>query len=211
MNGNRQERDRGVLTKTDREFLTGEKTYKNQETASHRRRNIRTRLRNSILDLSLLFELFDEHDDLVRDVVGDDEEVEDALADAIALIFCGVTTNVSLGTGPPMPVKGPAGFKQDAEISGTGDHHSEEFLKVLGTGLSRGFFTSDGILLERAELNTETTRVSETNIRRTLEEGRTLHPKTAALLLRTGQIDPEAVSDLAREQLLDDGSESNEE
>lgn len=67
-----------MFTPTDRFILRGKKTYKNPETASHRRSDIRKRLRNSILDLSLLFELYDSHGDLVTDDVRDDEEFQDA-------------------------------------------------------------------------------------------------------------------------------------
>lgn len=209
MSENSEERDRGVLTPTDRQFLRGEKEYKNPETTSHRRSDIRTRLRNAVLDLSLLFECYDEHDDLVTDVFRDDELV-DEFGNMIALIFCGVTSDVTLDGSRLRSLKGPAGIHMTGEIEGVGDHHSSEFLQVLGDGLSRGLFEFDSIFLEKAQLETEAIRLPDRRIRRNLEEGETLHPNAAALLLRTGEVDPEAFTDFAREQLLEGGDSDAE-
>lgn len=196
-----------MLTKTDREFLQDPDGYYTASSAKQmryeRRGDIKTRIRESILDLALLFDLYEDQQDLVDDVFTD-AELKDALGDAIALFVCGVTTGTTYSGRRPRSINGPADIGQFGMIEGRGDHHSEEFLQILGDGLARGLFEYDNILLEQAELHTETTRVPDARIQRDLEEGEILHPKAAALLLKSGEIDPEAFSDFAREQLLDD-------
>lgn len=54
MSNNSDKRGRGILTPTDRAFLWGEKEYKNPETVSHRRADIRDRVRNAIIDFTIL-------------------------------------------------------------------------------------------------------------------------------------------------------------
>jgi hypothetical protein len=62
MSENEAERDRGILTPTDREFLRGEKKYPDKQTTAHRRADIRQRLHNSILDISLILDELPEDD-----------------------------------------------------------------------------------------------------------------------------------------------------
>jgi len=47
-------RDRGILTKDDREYLTGEKEYSNKQSEIDARYRIRNRVKNSILDFTIL-------------------------------------------------------------------------------------------------------------------------------------------------------------
>lgn len=67
------DRGRGILTPSDREFLLGGKTDYQQQSVEQKRRRIRGRIENALLDFSLLFEdietrdreqLFDPDDDL---------------------------------------------------------------------------------------------------------------------------------------------------
>lgn len=48
------DRERGLFTKTDREFLLGRKEYDYEQSAINKRRDIRNRLEDGILDLQLL-------------------------------------------------------------------------------------------------------------------------------------------------------------
>lgn len=50
------DRDRGMLAPVDREFLLGEKEYEHRQSVHNRREKIRSRVRNTYLDFSLLFE-----------------------------------------------------------------------------------------------------------------------------------------------------------
>jgi len=84
MSTNDDNRPRGILTPTDREFLQGEKEYANEETASHRRGDIRDRVINSLKDFRLLVEDLDEGErrailKKVQAVIQDETESYEAL------------------------------------------------------------------------------------------------------------------------------------
>lgn len=82
-------RDRGILSPTDRKFVKGEKEYNHRQTASDRRKEIRERLYNSLLDLSLIFNHMDE-DEVARVFSPDDTEQQafvEALTDGLGMIY----------------------------------------------------------------------------------------------------------------------------
>ena len=49
------DRDRGVLTQSDREFLLGRKSDYTEQSRRQKRSRIRRRVRNAVLDFSILF------------------------------------------------------------------------------------------------------------------------------------------------------------
>ncbi|WP_435320699.1 hypothetical protein [Haloarchaeobius sp. TZWSO28] len=56
------DRGRGILTPSDREFLLGRKTDYTDHSKKQKRNRIRRRLRNAILDFTILFECLEERD-----------------------------------------------------------------------------------------------------------------------------------------------------
>ncbi|EJN57714.1 hypothetical protein [Halogranum rubrum] len=56
------DRGRGILTPSDREFLLGRKTDYTEHSKKQKRNRIRRRLRNSILDFSILFDHLEDRD-----------------------------------------------------------------------------------------------------------------------------------------------------
>lgn len=85
------ERDRGILTPSDRAFLLGRKTDYTEHSKKQKRNRIRRRVRNAILDFTILFEYLDERD---RKTVFDPEDAErDAytrgITDALAFFHLG--------------------------------------------------------------------------------------------------------------------------
>lgn len=66
------DRDRGLITSENRAFLRGETEYAHEQSAINARRRIRERVRNSVLDFSIVFEHLSEDD--LRAVV---EEVKE--------------------------------------------------------------------------------------------------------------------------------------
>lgn len=85
------DRDRGVLTPSDREFLLGRKTDYTDHSKKQKRNRIRRRVRNAILDFTILFESLDERD---RETVFDPEDDErDAytrgITDTLAFLHLG--------------------------------------------------------------------------------------------------------------------------
>ncbi|MGB9965684.1 hypothetical protein [Halobacterium sp. CBA1126] len=65
------DRPRGILTPSDREFLLGQKTDYTEHSKKQKRNRIRRRLRNAILDFSIIFEHLEERD---REMVFDPDD-----------------------------------------------------------------------------------------------------------------------------------------
>ncbi len=85
------DRDRGILTPSDREFLLGRKTDYTEHSKKQKRNRIRHRLRNAILDFSILFEHLEDRD---RETVfdPDDDEREaytQGITDLLAFLHLG--------------------------------------------------------------------------------------------------------------------------
>jgi len=81
------ERPRGVLSPADRRFLRGEADLQSDQSAYDARYRIRQRVRNALLDFSLLFESLDDRD---REQVFDgDDELTAAIVDAVAFLYLG--------------------------------------------------------------------------------------------------------------------------
>lgn len=185
---------RGGLTKEDREYLHGKDLTDGSE--YNARRRIRERIHDTLLDFSVLIDRFDENEELIREGFEEDDlDIEEEPASVIALLFCAITDRPDWAEGNVRPT---------ALLRGRGGHHSISFLRVLEAALNRAYMEND-IVFEGGELEIKTTRVPQLKtIRRNLEEGETLHPKLGALLLESGQIDEDAFTEFAREQLLDE-------
>ncbi|RQH01719.1 hypothetical protein [Natrarchaeobius oligotrophus] len=85
------DRPRGILTPSDRDFLLGRKTDYTDHSKKQKRNRIRRRVRNAILDFSILFEYMEERD---RNTVFDpDDEERDAytqgITDMLAFLHLG--------------------------------------------------------------------------------------------------------------------------
>lgn len=191
------DRERGFLSKRDRKYLLGETDIESKSARERNvRRSIRERTRSAFIDFTLMM---DELEDKDREQIfdGDDmaDEFDEGLADTIAFLFAGITNDLSESNMPVYP---------DSEFEGQGNYQSMEFLPLLYEGLYRGYMEFD-ILLDGIVLKTTATRLPkmETNLRR-LEAGETLPPKYLALLIKSEQISAERVTELARDELLDD-------
>lgn len=85
------ERPRGILSPADRRFLRGEADLQSEQSVYDVRYRIRQRLRNALLDFSLLFECLDDRD---REQVFDqredgDGDLTEAIVDAVAVLALG--------------------------------------------------------------------------------------------------------------------------
>ena len=75
------DRGRGILTPSDREFLLGRKTDYTEHSKKQKRNRIRRRLRNALLDFTILFEHLEERD---RETVFDpDDDAREAYTQGI--------------------------------------------------------------------------------------------------------------------------------
>ena len=89
-----QERSRGILSKTDREYLLGLKSYENKQSEANRRQDIRNRIKNSLQDFKIIWSLMDERD---RDQVFtslDDETVDDSVEAMVSFIYLGLNRDI---------------------------------------------------------------------------------------------------------------------
>jgi hypothetical protein len=85
------DRGRGILTPSDREFLLGRKTDYTEHSKKQKRNRIRRRLRNALLDFTILFEHLEERD---RETVFDpDDEAREAytqgITDLLGFLYLG--------------------------------------------------------------------------------------------------------------------------
>ena len=85
------DRDRGILTPSDRAFLLGRKTDYTEHSKNQKRNRIRRRIRDAMLDFTILFEHLDDRD---RETVFDPEDEEReaytrGIVDALAFLHLG--------------------------------------------------------------------------------------------------------------------------
>ncbi|WP_254531480.1 hypothetical protein [Natrinema gelatinilyticum] len=85
------DRPRGILTPSDRDFLLGRKTDYTDHSKKQKRNRIRRRVRNAILDFSILFEYMEERD---RETVFDPNDDErdaytQGITDMLAFLHLG--------------------------------------------------------------------------------------------------------------------------
>jgi len=85
-----EERPRGILSPTDREYLCGLKEYAQPQTDANRRQDIRERVVNGLEDLALLFLFLDEDERTkVFEELGDDG-TEEVIASMAAFAYLGL-------------------------------------------------------------------------------------------------------------------------
>ncbi|GAA0234807.1 hypothetical protein ACFFQF_24575 [Haladaptatus pallidirubidus] len=85
------DRDRGILTPSDREYLIGRKSDYTEHSKKQKRNRIRRRLRNAILDFTILFEHLEGRDR--ETVFNPDDDARDAytqgITDMLAFLHLG--------------------------------------------------------------------------------------------------------------------------
>lgn len=87
-------RSRGILSKTDREYLLGLKEYENKQSEANRRQDIRNRIKNSLQDFKIIWPLMDKRDrDQVFDSL-DRRTVDDSIEAMVSFIYLGLNQDV---------------------------------------------------------------------------------------------------------------------
>ncbi|MFP9192809.1 hypothetical protein [Natronosalvus vescus] len=111
------DRERGILTPSDREFLLGRKTDYTDHSKKQKRNRIRRRIRNAILDFSIIFDHLDDRD---RETVFDPEDEErdaytQGIVDMLALLHLG-----TMGYSTPFKDMLSQGvYKAEQELAGS--------------------------------------------------------------------------------------------
>lgn len=137
------DRPRGVLTPADRRFLRGDVTLGSEQSRYDAHYRIRNRVRNAVLDHSLLFEHLPERD---RQQVFDpeDDRLAEAVVDAVAFCYLGAA---SLDASPERLVaegvrrgerrrRGPdaPALEVDVSVRAADEEHIEHIAECLDAG-----------------------------------------------------------------------------
>jgi len=175
-----EERPRGILSHTDREFLVGLKDYKHEQSEANRRQDIRERVGNGLRDFLLLWWLMDEQE--LAKISADLHEkqiLNDSLAATIAFIYRGLDRDETrLGRIVEEGVY--AADNMDKSGRWAGDTES----------------VSVTIDIERnPDLNSIYNRFKR-------GEGAQLTPTEIGILVRAGKIDPDELDGLKEEKLM---------
>jgi len=187
-------RKNAMLTTEDRRWLTGEKQYDGEHAKQQRyqrRRDIRDRVYNSLLDFSILFEHLeaDEREKLFgtpgtkQKPLTDDRELTDGIRDALAFILynTGITSMMDTDGGSSEPVA--------------------EWLLTEALHRAGG---RDGILVERVELDIDAVALPQASLLEDLEAGNELSPRELRALLESEHVDTQDVQEHIRRQVFDD-------
>lgn len=89
-----QQRSRGILSKTDREYLLGLKNYENKQSEANRRQDIRDRIKNSLQDFKIIWALMEERDRKQVFASLDDETVDNSIEAIISFIYLGLNRDI---------------------------------------------------------------------------------------------------------------------
>ncbi len=188
-------RKNAMLTSEDRRWLTGEKAYEGEHAKQQRyqrRRDIRERVYNSLLDFPILFEhleaderrkLFGARDDGWQPI-DEDRALADGVRDALAFLLysTGVTALMDESTDcAPVPAEW-----------------------LLTEALYRAGRT-DGILVDTVDLEIDAVNLPRSSLLADLEAGNELSPREIRLLLESDEVDTRAIQEQLRAMLLEDG------
>ena len=187
-------RKNAMLTTEDRRWLTGEKHYEGEHAKQQRyqrRRDIRKRVYNSILDFSILFEHLEENEreklfgtpGTKQEPIDNDRELANGIRDALAF------------------------FLYNTGITSIMDGDERGFAPVADWLLTEALHRAgqkDGIFVESVELNIDATDLPQASLLEDLEAGNELSPRELRLLLESDQIDTRDIQEHIRRQLFED-------
>jgi hypothetical protein len=184
------DRKNAMLTTEDRRWLTGEKSYEGEHAKQQRyqrRRDIRKRVHNTILDFTILFEHLEEaeREKLFERLENgdDDDEFTAGLRDGLAFILynAGITEAML-----------------EAHSGGT-ESTAERLLREAVYAAGK----RDEILVEDLELSIDATRAPIASILEELRAGNEVSTAELCLLLESEAVDTDDARDCIRELVLD--------
>ncbi|PSP38534.1 hypothetical protein BRC63_08020 [Halobacteriales archaeon QH_10_70_21] len=190
-------RKNAMLTTEDRRWLTGEKVYEGQHAKQQRyqrRRDIRERVYNSMLDFSILLEELD--DEEWREICGDitdsgrqwqnaDEDIRAGVRDGLAFLLRTV---------------GIATLMRDGQAS------QETVPERMFTAALRRAGHRDGLLVESVSLDIDAADVGIPKLLEDLRSGESMSAGSLYLLMESEAVDTAAIQERVRDQLLDEDS-----
>ncbi|WP_264556356.1 hypothetical protein [Halocatena marina] len=189
-------RKNAMLTTEDRRWLTGEKTYEGEHAKQQRyqrRRDIRERVYNSILDFTILFQQLEEteREKLFGHLSDDgtqwdieDEAFEAGIRDALAFLLYNIGVTKPLST--------------DKATSST------PVAEQLITDAIYHAGRRDDYLVETVELNITATHLPLSNVLDDLEAGTTLSPARLRVLMESDRVDTAEIQECVRRMIFED-------
>lgn len=191
-------RKNAMLTTEDRRWLTGEKVYDGQHAKQQRyqrRRDIRERAYNSMLDFSILLDELDE--DEWREIFGKitdeghqwrdaNEELQAGVRDGLAFLLR--TIGIETLMREPSP-------------------SSDTVPERLFTTALRRSGHRDGLLVESVTLDIDATNVGIPELLDTLESDESISAGGLYLLMESGAVDTDIVQECLHKRLSDEQSE----
>lgn len=187
-------RKNAMLTTEDRRWLTGEKVYDGQHAKQQRyqrRRDIRERVYNSMLDFSILLDELD--DDEWHAIFGEISDEGQRWQNADENLRAGVRDGLAF----LLRTIGIAVLMRDGRIpEGTIPE------RMFTTALRRAGHR-DGLLVDTVSLDIDATDVGIPELLEGLQSDESLSAGSLYLLMESGAVDTDVVQECLREQLSD--------
>lgn len=190
-------RKNAMLTTEDRRWLTNEKTYEGEHAKQQRyqrRRDIRERIYNSILDFTILFQHLEEteREKLFGHIAGDGscqiddpDAFEEGICDALAFLLYNVG-GTSLMRTPDTDTQGRVVAQ-----------------RVVTDALYRAG-RRDDLLVEDVTLDIDATYLPLPNVLDELDAGTPLSPARLRVLLESDQVDTAEIQACVRRMIFDE-------
>jgi hypothetical protein len=190
-------RKNAMLTTEDRRWLTNEKTYEGEHAKQQRyqrRRDIRERVYNSILDFSILFHYLEdtEREKLFGHIIGegprqidDPDAFEDGIADALAFLVYNIGGTALMRT--------PDTETQERSIA----------QRMVTDALYRAG-RRDDLLVEDVSLDIDATYLPLPNVLDELEAGTPLSPARLRVLLESEHVEAAEIQACIRRMIFND-------
>jgi predicted transcriptional regulator len=187
-----------MLSPEDRAYLRGEPDFTdNRQKRYERRKAIRERVYNTLLDFSLLYDgmAHDEHERLFSGTGGgwrglEDEAFQSGVEDAIAFLLrdAGIWSHLS------PTAETPVGNIPDS---------------LLLSALSR-IGREKGILVDNVELDVDSTQIPVSDALRNLEQGQDLSPRQLGAVLETDAVDTQEIQERVYSMVFDETEDTDE-
>jgi len=184
----------GMLAPVDREYLYQKDEYGSRQAIHNRKRAIRTRVRNTILDFTLVFERLAHEEreeifgqkNITPQIRYDDPAFEEGLRDTLAFVLEG---SGAVGLFDPVP---------DTRDDTTAGRLFESALDRLALRY--------GYNLESVSVDVDAERIPVNRLMEELDQGHELPPEHLTYLLRQDEVDTEEIQTRIREMVFEDGN-----
>ena len=185
------DRDRGILTTADREFLEADNDEFSRQAAHARRHEIRKRTKNAIKDFTVLFDELPEEE--YGEIFGDlsNGELRPGVRDALSFFYH--------ATAEPNFRNSISDNKPPHKLQGSG-----EFDQILGEAY-RFVLMKHNFLIENWDAPTAEGELIDGigDVVDRAEEGGELSPGEVYMLLLSGVVDSDTIQSTVREELLE--------